>query len=196
MRGTPTLVLALVLTVGCYADEVGDYRLHDVFMTSGVCAAGVDPVLAEQWIGAVSQGLVDDLQIARGAGADAATRQAQFRRSSDGSDFWLSVDDEDDGVLTASQDWVGATIGQSGLGSDFSVLLEEDAVGCVFDFSGSLVFEFADDHYGSAEGELLLRVAQTVLATDERCLLTECSVEYRFAAEHISGNPGQLIDGP
>ena len=193
MRGNLLLLLAALSLLGCFDDEVGDYQLHHVTMVAASCGGGVSSDVSEQWISAMRDGPITSFQVARGAGSEALIRQAQFRRDSDGSSFGLSlsggVEHEYEGDLLAE----GTTVGESGLGSDFSVLLETDAIGCHFDFSASLYLNFDEDSFEEATGELLLEVEDTQLPLDYRCVPTSCSVDYRFGATHTSNNPGVLM---
>ena len=192
MRFSCLSLVSLLLLSACYTDPVGDYELHDVFMTAASCGGGTDEVRTQQWIEQMRVGGPSALQVARGAGAEALVREAQLRLGSDDSSFALSVDEASELNLIASESLEGTTVLDSGLGADFSVLLEADSVGCFFDFQASLEMSFEDDGFGEAVGVLLLSLEGASSVQENRCNLTQCSVEYRFGATHISSSRGEL----
>jgi hypothetical protein len=191
MRLSGLFLVSFLLLSACYTDPVGDYELHDVFMTAASCGGGTDEVRTQQWIEQMRAGGPSALQVARGAGAEALVREAQLRRSDDSS-FALRVDEASELNLIASESLEGTTVLDSGLGADFSVLLEADSVGCFFDFDSSLEMSFEDDGFGEAVGVLLLSLEGASSVQENRCDLTQCSVEYRFGATHISSSRGEL----
>jgi len=190
------LVFVLASTVGCVNSEVGDYRLDDVILLAATCGAGVPLDRASAWTSAMSTDVLDDMAVTRGRGPSTAGSQAQFWRSSDGTVFFTDIEGNDDRVFSGERVALATTVQESGLGSDFSSLLEPDSIGCEFDLSVTVEFDFGEEGFGVAAGSVFVEVSETQELSDDRCPVQTCTADWSFAAAHTSGSGGErFADG-
>lgn len=189
---TPAL-LASVLLTGCSTNETGDYRLDDVLLFAASCAAGVDTARATTFTDAMSNLAPDDMSVTRGGPLSQAASQAQFERG-DGSVFFADVEGNDDRVFTGSRFAEATTVEDGYLGSDFSVLLEQDDIGCEFDLTVDIDFDFGEEGWDIATGSVIVEVAGTTALSDQPCDITSCDAEWRWAAVHSGGSGGERLE--
>jgi hypothetical protein len=196
MRTLLRLTAAAALLTGCPANETGSYRMDDVLLVSASCAAGVDLERATVFTDAMSAAGPDDLLVTRGGVVSQAPSQAQFFRA-DGSVFFADVEETDeDRVFSGTRVAVATTVEDGFLGSDFSVLLQQDDIGCEFDLSVHIDFNFGEDGWDIATGSVIVEVAETAELSDQRCDISSCTAEWRWAARHRSGaSADRLGDG-
>lgn len=187
------LVIGTLLT-GCSSNETGDYRLDDVLLFAASCAAGVEQARATTFTDAMSNVAPDDLVVTRGGALSQAPSQAQFSRG-DGSTFFSDVEATDVDRGFAGTRFAEATTVEDGLlGADFSVLLEQQNIGCEFDLTTDVEFDFGEEGWDVATGSVIVTVSGTDALSDAPCDITECGAEWRWAGVHTGGTGGDRID--
>jgi len=194
LRLLPPALFAAVLLTGCAANETGDYRLDDILLFAASCGAGVDQARATVFTDAMSNLAPDDLTVTRGGALSQSPSQAQFPRG-DGSVFFADVEGTgDDRAFSGTRFEEATTVADGHLGSDFSVLLEQDDIGCEFDLTVDVDFNFGEEGWDIATGSVIIEVSETAALTDERCDISVCGAEWRWAAVHSSGTGGDRIE--
>ncbi len=185
-----TLLPLLVLLTGCINSEIGTYSLNSVNTLVATCAAGVDTDQSSAWQQVMASEPIYELRVGSPENSDAdPSPQAQFFRGDD-SVFLARIGNQGDGIYSGETITENATVAGSGLGSDFSALLESDAVGCEFDLAVTTELDFGGDDFDQAGGTVTVEVYETQLS-DNRCSVQSCLVEYGFIAAHSTGNdPG------
>lgn len=188
-----TLLPLLVLLAGCIDSEVGTYTLSSVNTLVRTCAAGVPTDRSTTWQEAMAEEPINELRVGSADSGDAdLSSQAQFFRAED-SVFLTRIQSQGGGVYGGETITENATVASSGLGSDFSALLEADSVGCEFDLRVDAELDFGDDSFDEADGRLTVEVFETQLS-DDRCSVQSCLVEYGFIAAHSTGNDPGIRD--
>lgn len=187
------LPLALLLG-GCMNSEVGDYRLDDVVAFAASCSAGVAAQRGQIWTAAMVDEVLDDMHITRGGGMPGGLSEVQIDRSFDGSVFWAELEETADYAFTGERLAEGTTIDEARVGTDFSALVEADALGCLFDLGLTVELSFRDEAWGQVDGTATITVDQTAVISDNRCEIGSCMVEYRFAGAHTGAVGGDRIE--
>ncbi len=195
MRIRATLVLtSALLLAGCMNSEVGDYRLDDVVAFSATCSAGIAAQRGQVWTAAMVDEVLDDMQITRGSGVPTGEPEVQIERSFDGSLFWAELEETADYTFHAERFAEGTTVEEARVGTDFSALVEADALGCQFDLGLTVDLTFREEAWKQVDGTVIISVDQTAVISDNRCEIGSCEVEYRFAGAHTSGIGGDRIE--
>ena len=190
-----SLALPLLLVLGgCMNSEVGDYRLDDVVAFAATCSAGVAAQRGQVWTSAMVDEVLDDMMITRGGGVPSGESEVQIERSFDGSLFWADLEETADYTFHGETFMEGTTVGESRVGTDFSALVEADALGCLFDLGMVVDMTFREEGWRQVDGTVTISVDQTAVISDNRCEIGSCAVEYRFAGAHTSGIGGDKVE--
>jgi hypothetical protein len=195
MRIRPCLLLPLaVLLGGCLSNEVGDYRLDDVVAFAATCSAGIQAQRGQVWTQAVVDEVLDDMHITRGGDGTGGVSQVQIERSFDSSLFWADLEETADYTFHGERFAEGTTVAESRVGTDYSALVEADALGCLFDLGLTVDLLFRDEAWDEVEGTVIISVDQTAVISDNRCEIGSCAVEYRIAGAHSGAIGGDRIE--
>ena len=193
IRLTLALLLALALG-GCMNSEVGDYRLDDVVAFSATCSAGIQAQRGQVWTAAMVDEVLDDMHITRGGDGTGGTSEVQISRSFDDSLFWAELEQTADFTFHGERFAEGTTVAESQVGTDFSALVEADALGCLFNLNLEVDLSFRDEAWDEIEGTVIISVDPTAVISDNRCEVGSCEVEYRLAGAHTGAVGGDRIE--
>ncbi len=192
MRTLVTGFAALVFglsSVGCLADSIGPYRVDSSSLMTASCGAGVEPVAAQTWAAALDAAPVSDIEV---AGDFERGPQLQMKRA-DASWLYVNLQSTGDWTFAGERSLEATTVSDSGLGADFSALLEGEQQGCRFDLTMTADIGFDDGAWVQMAGNLQVELRETLTPVDSRCSVQDCSAQFWFQATHLSFESAPLL---
>ena len=180
----PLLLCSLALA-GCAPSPIGTWRVDDSYPHEMACE-GLDAERAEYWFTAMTAETFSDAYIAQGDDEDP---QLQLTRS-DGTVVYADMARQGERLFRGLRSDAGVDVGQAGLGGDFSVLLEGDALGCRFNMDTELNLRL-DDEDGREVMHAIVELGFSPSATLDSCDFVSCAGRFdALGVRHGFQDPG------